>query len=112
MIDVRLDGCATLSDSDTTVKGTVALNVENASDGRHHLILKKVPENLDLATLLQGDVAASEDVVDVTFIGEASAGQSINVAFTEALGAGSYALFCYPQGSTAAEGIVATSTVR
>ena len=112
VVDVRLDGCASLSDSDTTVEGTVALNVENASDGRQLLILKKVPENLDLTRLLQGDAAASEDVVDVAYIAEAMAGQSINVAFTEALGAGRYALLCYSHGSKNAEGIVATLTVR
>ena len=119
VVDIRLDGCASLSASEAVVEGSVALIVENASEGRQQLILKKVPEDLDLEGFLQGNTAAFEGVLDVAFIAETVAGQSINIAFTEPLQPGLYALLCYRQDSggmqedrPAAEGIVATFTVK
>ena len=112
VVEVRLDGCTSSSESETVVEGSVAFKVDIANAGHQHLILKTVPEDLELGRLLQGDTEASETVVDVAFIGETMMGESINVAFTEALKPGRYALFCYAHGTKDAEGIVATLTVR
>ena len=119
VVNVRLDGCASASRTEAVVEGKVAFTIEHAGEGHQHLILKKVPENLDLERLLQDEPAASEGVVDVAFIASTMAGKSMNVAFTQALQPGRYALVCYPQGSvdaeygqSPAEGIVATVTVN
>ena len=119
VVDVRLEGCASSNESEAVVEGNVAFKLEDVNDGRQHLILKKVPEGLDLGQLLESETTPSEGVVDVAFIAETMAGESINVAFTEALQPGRYALLCYPQGSKDAEGvqippegIVATFTVK
>ncbi len=119
VVDVRLDRCASTFDSETLTERNVALRVENAGEERHHLILKKVPEELDLARLLQSDEPPSQDVEDVAFVGAPLAGELINVAFTEALQPGRYVLLCYPRDpkhavgvQPLAEGIVAAFTVR
>ena len=105
VIDVRLETCDSISESEAVVEGKVAFRVEDASGGHQHLILKKVPEDLDLTRLLQGGADALEGVVEVAFLGETMGGESMNVAFTEALQPGRYALLCYPQGSKDAEGV-------
>ena len=119
VVDVRLDGCAPLSELETAVEGNVAMTVENSSEGRHYLILKKVPENLDLRQLLQGGAANPAGVADIAFIADTKAGETMNVAFTQSLQPGRYALVCYPHGSAdaeygdaQAEEIVATVTVN
>ena len=119
VVDVRLDTCTSMFDSQTITERNVALRVENVGEERHNLILKKVPEELDLGRLLQGDEAPSQGVDDVAFVGAPRAGELINVAFTEALKPGRYVLLCYPLGPKGdeavqllAEGIVAAFTVR
>ncbi len=119
VVDVRLDKCASMFDSETITERNVALRVEHVGEERHNLILKKVPEELDLGRLLQGDEAPSEGVDDVAFVGAPGTGELMNVAFTEALQPGRYVLLCYPLGpkddeavQLLAEGIVAAFTVR
>ena len=119
VVDVTLDGCASLSESETVVEGHVAFKVENTSAEHPHLILKKVPEDIDSGRLLQSDVVPYEGVEDVAFVRETRAGESINIAFTEPLEPGRYVLVCYPQDSGGieevrpdAEGIVATFRVK
>ena len=119
VVDVRLDGCESMFDSETITGRNVALRVENVGEEHHHLILKKVPEELDLGRLLQGNEPPSQGVDDVAFVGAPRAGELINVAFTEALQPGRYVLLCYPldpkddEGvQLLAEGIVAAFTVR
>ena len=119
VVDVRLDGCASMFDSETITGRNVALRVENVGEEHHHLILKSVPEGLDLGRLLQGGEPPSQGVDEVAFVGAPGAGELINVAFTEALQPGRYVLLCYPldpKGDEGvqllAEGIVAAFTVR
>ena len=119
VVDVRLDKCASMFDSETITERNVALRVENVGQEHHHLILKRVPEELDLGRLLQGDEPPSQGVDDVAFVGAPQAGELINVAFTEPLQPGRYVLLCYPldpkddEGvQLLAEGIVAAFTVR
>ena len=119
VVDVRLDGCTSLSESEAVVEVAVAITLEDTSESHQHLILKKVPENLDLEQLLQGDVDVRDGVVDVAFIADTKIGETMNVAFTQALQPGRYALVCYSQssvdaeyGQSPAEGIVATVTVK
>ena len=119
VVDVKLDKCAPMLVSETITERNVALRVENVGQEDHHLILKKVPEELDLGRLLQGDDPPSEGVDDVAFVGAPGAGELINVAFTEALQPGRYVLLCYPLDpkdeedvQLLAEGIVAAFTVR
>ena len=120
VVDVRLDGCAPLSELETAVEGNVAMTVENSSEGRHYLILKKVPENLDLRQLLQGGAAKPSRCGGTSLSSQIrKAGETMNVAFTQSLQPGRYALVCYPHGSAdaeygdaQAEEIVATVTVN
>ena len=41
VIEVRLDGCTSLSESGTVVKGNVAMTIENAGEGSQHLIVDR-----------------------------------------------------------------------
>ena len=119
VVDVRLDKCTSMFSSETITERNVALRVENVGEEHHHLILKKVPEELDLVRLLQSDEPPSQGVDDVAFIRAPHAGEIIAVAFTEALEPGRYVLLCYPldpkddEGvQLPAEGIAAAFTVR
>ena len=119
VVDVRLDKCASMFVSETIAERNMALKVENVGDEHHHLILKRVPDELDLRRLLQSDEPPFQGVDEVAFIGAPGAGELINVAFTEALQPGRYVLLCYPidpkdDGSVQllAEGIVAAFTVK
>ncbi len=118
VVDVRLDKCASMFVVETIIERNVALTVENVGDERHHLILKKVPEELDLGRLLQSDEPPLQGVDEVAFIGAPGVGELINVAFTEALQPGRYVLLCYPVDQDdggvqlLAEGIVAAFTVK
>ena len=119
VVELRLEGCVSSSESETVVEGSVAFAVENVGEGQQHLILKKVPEGLDPQHLLLTDTAADEGATSVAFIAETMAGETMNVAFSETLEPGRYALLCYPQGSKnaeggqlPAEGIVASITVK
>ena len=119
VVDVRLDECASMFDSETITERNVALRVENVGEEHHHLILKKVPEELDLGQLLQDHQPPSQGVDEVAFVGAPRAGEVMNVAFTEPLQPGRYVLLCYPldpkhdEGTQPlAEGIAAAFTVR
>ena len=119
VVELRLEGCASSSESETVVEGTVVFTVENAGEGHQHLILKKIPAGLDPQHLLLTGTVDSGDATGVVFIAETMAGEIMNVAFSETLEPGSYALLCYPQGLKNAEGvqlldegIMASTTVR
>ena len=119
VVDLKLDGCKQLSESETMIDRIVAFRVENSGEEQPHLILKRVPEDIDPEELLQSDPTPSEGVGDVAFVGEIKAGESINIAFTDPLQPGRYVLLCYPQAPggiegvrSAAEGIVATFRVK
>ena len=119
VVDLELDGCSPLSDSDSVVDRIVFFRVENFGQVNPHLVLKMVAEDIDPGLLLQGDAAPVEGVTDVAFVREAKSGESFNIAFTEPLQPGRYVLLCYPQAPggikgarPAAEEIVATFTVK
>ena len=103
-----------------SVKWLRAIRVIDYSfEEHHHLILKKVPEELDLGQLLQDHQPPSQGVDEVAFVGAPRAGEVMNVAFTEPLQPGRYVLLCYPldpkhdEGTQPlAEGIAAAFTVR
>ena len=119
VVDLKLDGCSPLSESEIMIDQNVAFRVENSGQEHPHLVLKMVAEDFDSGLLLQGDVAPAEGVSDVAFVREAKSGESFNIAFTKPLQPGRYVLLCYSQdpgaingGRPAAEGIVTTFTVK
>ena len=119
VVDLRLDGCSPLSESEAMVDQMVAFRVENSGQGHSHLVLKMVAEDIDPRLLLQSDAAPAEGVTDVAFVREAKSGESFNIAFTGPLQPGRYVLLCYSEDPAgikevrpAAEGIVATFTVK
>ena len=119
IVDLKLDSCAQPSEPEVMIDRIVSFRVENSGQEHPHLILKRVPEDIDPESLLQGDVAPAEGVGDVAFVRETRAGESINIAFTEPLLPGRYVLLCYPQDPgeikgdrPAAARIVATFTVK
>ena len=119
VVALKLDGCSPLSERESMIDRNVAFRVENSGREHPHLILRRVPEDMDLGKLLQGDKAPSESLADVAFFRETKAGESINIAFTEPLQPGRYVLLCYPQepeginrGHPAAGSIVAAYVVK
>ena len=117
VLDVKLDGCARVSDSEVIIDRIVAFKVRNSGQEHPLLILKRVPDDVDLWRLLPDDAALSQGVGDVAFIRDTRAGEDINIAFTEPLQPGRYVLLCYPQEPggikrVAAEAIVATFMVK
>jgi len=112
VLDVKLDDCARVSDSVVMIDRIVAFKVRNSGQEHPHLILKRVPDDVDQETLLHGDVGQ-----DVAFIRDTRAGEDINIAFTQPLQPGRYVLLCYPEEPggikrVAAEAIVATFMVK
>lgn len=105
VVDVRLDKCTSMFDSETITERNVAFRVENFGDEHHHLILKKVPEEVDVERLLQGPGQRPQPVSDVAFIGPSPAGETIHVAFTRVLEPGRYFMLCYPPRTEDTEGI-------
>ena len=105
VVDVRLDKCTSTFASETITERNVAFRVENFGDELHHLILKKVPEEVDVKRLLQGPGQPPQPVSDVAFIGPSAAGETIHVAFTQALEPGRYFMLCYPPRTKDTEGI-------
>ena len=117
VLDVKLDGCARVSDSVVMIDRMVAFKVRNSGQEHPLLILKRVPEDVDQGRLLQDDVTLSQGVGDVAFIRDTRAGEDINIAFTQPLQPGRYVLLCYPEEPggikrVAAEAIVATFMVK
>ena len=119
VVALKVEGCSPLSERESMIDRNVAFRVENSGREHPHLILRRVPEDIDLGELLQGDEAPSESLADVAFFRETKAGESINIAFTEPLQPGRYVLLCYPQepeginrGHPAAGSIVAAYMVK
>ena len=115
IVDLKLNGCARVSDSEAMIDRIVAFKVENSGQEPPHLILKRVPDDVDQGMLLHGDVG--QEVEDVAFVRDTRAGEGINIAFTTPLQPGRYVLLCYLQEAggikrVAAEEIVATFIVK
>ena len=93
-VDVRIEECNFAFGSNTLTDGSVAFKVENASSQPHHLILARVPDDLDpFQTFQRGE--APRGIESVAFVDTLTHGYAINMAFTEPLDSGRYLLLCY-----------------
>ena len=118
-VDLQIDECTLVSESNAVTSANVAFRVENVGKRPHHFMLNRVPEGLDLMLLLHGDGSPHEGIEDVAFVDSLEPGEQINVAFTKPLAPGRYVLLCFrpnlddPQGLPhIAAGIVAEFTVH
>ena len=93
-VDVQLDECAFVFDSNAITTGDVAFRVENAGAEPLRLVLNKLPEEIDLMPGDEGEGPLPEGLEVVAFVDNLEPGEQINFAFTEPMDPGRYALLC------------------
>ena len=93
-IDVQLDEFAFVFATDAITGGNVAFRVENVGEQPHHLVLWKVPQDLDVLTAVQSE-EEPVGVEEIAATDPLEPGEQIDVAFTDPLDPGRYVLLCF-----------------
>jgi ketosteroid isomerase-like protein len=88
---------------DEPESGHVAFEIENVGEQPHHVVVEKIPEDLDIEAALQSE----EEPEGLVYIGGTppwDSGETTTIVFTEDLPAGRYVLLCFMPDTSSADG--------
>ena len=97
-VDIDLHDCGFSFESTVISSRNVAFALYNVGEQAPRLVLSRVPGDIDLNKTLQGGGSASQGMGPIAFVDTLAPGDRINVAFTQPLAAGRYALLCFVPG--------------
>lgn len=80
-----------------------AFEVENVGDQPHHVVIEKIPEDLDIEATVQSD-DEPEGLVHIGSTPPWEPGDTGTVVFTETLEPGRYVMLCFMPDTTDPEG--------
>jgi hypothetical protein len=107
MIPVEANEFAFEFDPAAITDGNIVLTTENTGAQVHELVLAKIPADADLMELIQSE-EPPEGVEDVGGLYPIPAGATVDMAFTEPLESGRYAMLCFLPNTDEALGEVGT----